>query len=82
MQKSSSFPLADHHPMSEFDNSKSKLILMIRLDFQQIDNKLNNMMSYMNSFFQNLQQNSAQEQNDPTFAQMKPSDQDLFSQYD
>lgn len=82
MQKSSSFPHADHHPMSEFDNSKSKLMLMIRLDFQQIDNKLNNMMSYMNSFFQNLQQNSAQEQNDPTFAQMKPSDQDLFSQYD
>lgn len=68
--------------MSEFDNSKSKLMLMIRLDFQQIDNKLNNMMSYMNSFFQNLQQNSAQEQNDPTFAQMNPSDQDLFSQYD
>jgi len=40
------------------------------------------MMSYMNLFFQNMQQSNTQELNDPTFAQMKSSDQDMFLQYE
>jgi hypothetical protein len=43
------------------------------LDFQQIDSKLNNMMSYMNSFFNNMQKQNRQQTVDPSFAQGIPN---------